>query len=253
MFAFDVVTAYLLIVGLLTLLIVVLVWQRQRAQKPLAVWLSAALLGVVLGSVGSYGVMRTMGFQLARAQSVVDLPPSVTAIDAPVASAASMGGSPMSGGAPGAMGMGGGMGGGRPGMGGPRPKRDLASLVRKLDLLTGDIAVVLTSDQAAGLQGALADIEKAESLSDDDAQAKHDAILTLLDDEQKARLEKIGLPRPPRGMGGGPGGSGGPGGGMGGPPAEAENPFTGETESQALASLRTRLQPPAPADGAQPK
>lgn len=118
------------------------------------------------------------------------------------------------------------------GMGrGPRPKRELTDLVRKITLLTGDIQISLSSEQAATLAAALKDIEKPETMSDDEAKAKHEALLGLLDDNQKARLEAIGLPRGPR-----PGG-----GGSSGPPAEDANPFADETSSAALETLRQRL------------
>ena len=137
------------------------------------------------------------------------------------------------------------MGGPRP----PRPKRDLTSLVRKLDLLTGDVSITLSDEQAASLGGCLADVEKAESMSDDDAQAKHEELLALLDEDQKSRLDAIGLPRRrsggPGGPGGAPGGRGGPGGGPGGPgggeQAEDANPFQEESNAQAITSLRERF------------
>ena len=127
--------------------------------------------------------------------------------------------------------MGGGMMGG--GMGGPNPKRDLTTLVRKLSLLTGKIQITLTAEQAASVTTALADIETSEKMSDDDAKAKYDALMALLDDDQKSTLDAIGLPRPrgPGGFGGGMGGPGagmgGPGGGMGGPGAGMSGPGGG--------------------------
>ena len=135
--------------------------------------------------------------------------------------------------------------------GGPRPKRDLTNLVRKIDLLTGDVGIALSDDQAASLIAALAEVESAETMSDDDAQAKHDQILKLLDEGQQSKLDVVGLPRRPRGGGrpggGGPGGGGpgggGPGGGGPGGPEQAEdaNPFQEETNAEALDRLRQKF------------
>jgi hypothetical protein len=120
----------------------------------------------------------------------------------------------------------GGMGGGGMGMGGmggmgmgPRPKRDLTTLVRKIDLLTGDIAVTLSAEQTVAVNDCLKDLEKPAKMSDDEAKAKHDKLLALFNDAQKARFEAIGLPRPaPRAGGaGGPSGPGGMAGMAGGP------------------------------------
>jgi hypothetical protein len=240
-FGFEVLPAYLLVVGLLTFFVAVILWQRQRTGKTVAVWLSAGILGILLGSVGSYALVRWAGYH------VVPVPirlaageADFSASDEEEAAATEEGGEQGGSGEREGRGSGGG-GGMRGGMGGemfgtPRPKRDLTTLVRKIELLTGDVALTLTPDQATALIESLGDIEKAEAILDEEAQAKHDEILALLDDGQKLHLEAISLPRAARG---GPGG-GGPGGG--GPPAEPDNPFQDEATSQALASLRQRFQ-----------
>ena len=137
--------------------------------------------------------------------------------------------------------MGGGMGGG---MGGPNPKRDLTVLVRKIDLLTGDIGLELSQEQSKSVSAALADVEKADEISDEDAKTKHDDIMTLLDDSQKSQLDAVGLPRPQRGAGGGS--PGGP------PPAAPANPFRDELNSAALKNLRQRFGAEAPKSDAAP-
>jgi hypothetical protein len=239
-FGFDAISAYLLVVALLTLLIAVLVWQRHRTQKTIAVWFWAALIGIVLGSAGSYAFLALKGYTVQK------LPP-----EADMAFLADGGGgeeSPdMGGGMPGMGGEGrGGGGGGMPGGGGggPRPKRDLTTLVQKIDLLTGDIALAISDEQAASLTVALAGIDEAETMSDDEAQAKHDAIVALLDDTQKARLDAVGIPRQ-RGSGGPGGGGRGAGGPGGGPeaerPAPDANPFRDEAIASALDHLRQRF------------
>jgi len=241
------------------------VWQPFRSQRTINVWLASAVVGVLLGSTGSYAVMRLKGYELAKS------PPPVKGGSAATLSAG--GGMPgMSGGMGGMKGMpgmGGGMGGmkGMPGMGGggPRPKRDLTTLVQKLDLLTGDIGITLTAEQAARVNGCLKDVEKPAKMSDDQAKAKHDQLMAMLNETQKARLDAIGLPRPARGGGPGMGGGmPGMGGGMpgmgGGMPGmmgagaapkqdEDQNPFQQDAEGKAVKSLRDRLAP----KGAAPK
>lgn len=252
MLGMELTTAYLLIVAIATLLVASLVWARQRGGKPLAGWAAASLLGILLGSIGSFAVMRQSGYTIERAPVETYNMPVVGMAGEGGGGAAGPSGPEMMGGGPGG-GMMGGMGGGMMGggMGGPRapqPKRELTMLVRKLDLLTGDIGITLTADQQQALGEALAGVEEAEAMSDDDAKAKQELILAVLDDEQEGRLNAIGLPRPTGGMGGG--GMGGPGGGMGGMGGGGqapENPFQQETEGKALASLRQKLGAETPA------
>jgi len=196
----DTIGLGIVLVTLVTLMFAVLILQRQRTQKTIAVWLAAGLVGILLGSAGTLGALRVMG-----ARQLAAAPPDESASETAAASAAM----PTPGGGAGEMraGMRGGPGGGMGGMGGvPNPKRELTTLVRKVDLLTGRIGIDLNQEQGASLAAALADVEKAEELTDDDAKAKHEAILALLDEGQKSQLDAIGLPRPPRGSGGGPGG-----------------------------------------------
>jgi hypothetical protein len=244
MFGIDVITSYLLVIALATLLLAVLVWQTHRSGRTVIVWLASSVLGLVLGSIGSYAIMCTLGYQVSPA------PP-------PVASPAPSGGPMGSGmgkmGMGGSMGMGksdmgGGMGMGMSGMGGmgaPQSKRDLTTLVRKIDLLTGDIAITLTSQQAAAISECLKDVEKSAKMSDDEAKAKHDKLLAIFTDAQKDRFNGIGLPRPAAPSDGGGGGMMGMGGmmGKGGDPKQDQdqNPFQQEPTDKALKSLRDRL------------
>jgi hypothetical protein len=131
--------------------------------------------------------------------------------------------------------------GGMQGFGGPRgssPRRDLVSTVRKLDLLTGDVAVTLDGDQAAALVTLLDGIETAETMTDEEAQAKQEGVLALLTDEQKARLDAIGLPR--TSFGGRGDGSPRPGEGGAGSTPDA-NPLKQEVSAEAVARLRVRF------------
>ncbi|MFH1918392.1 MAG: hypothetical protein ABIP48_00680 [Planctomycetota bacterium] len=245
MFGIHPLSVYLLAVGLATLLMAVLVLQSPRSGKMVVVWLLSAVVGILLGSTLPLAACYLANYEITLGK-IIPMPEGAMDEGAGAPPMEGMGGMP---------GMGGGMGMG--GMGGgpsePRPKRDLTNVVRKLSLLTGDVAIALSDEQAASLASCLADLEKAESMSDDDAQAKHDELLALLDDDQKARLDAIGLPRPPRGGAGGPGGGmgspGGPGG-MGGPggPGQAEdaNPFQEEANAEALGVLRERFAPGSP-------
>ena len=126
------------------------------------------------------------------------------------------------------------MGGGG---GQPQPKRQLTTLVRKLELLTGDVAITLSPEQTTAIQTALNELIAIEKLTDDEAKDKHEKLLALLDEKQQAKQEAIGLPFR-RG-----GGGGGMGGGMGGgaPPDPDANPFADEANAKALKSLHERL------------
>jgi hypothetical protein len=229
----DTIGLGIVVVMLVALMFAVLMLQRQRSQKTISIWFGSVVVGLLLGSALTLGLLRlgvlrqfqagAAGFPIATFVEVSDTP------------------SPDDGGGMGSGGMGGGgmgsggMGGG--GMGGPNPKRDLTTLVRKLDLLTGDIKITLTAEQSDAVTTALADIEETEEMSDEDAEAKYDVLLAQLDDDQRSRLDAIGLPRPQRG-------SGGPGGGSDGAMAAADNnPFQQEANAEALTRLRQRIAP----------
>ena len=227
----DTIGLGIVIVMLVTLMFAVLIMQRQRSQKTIVLWLGAGFVGLLLGSAVTLGALRLSGYNQASKLA------AASAAGGEAASASSPSGSmgASMGSGMGGSGMGGGgMGGG--GMGGPNPKRDLTVLVRKIDLLTGDIGLKLSPEQSKSVSTALADVEKADEMSDEDAQAKHDEILALFDDGQKSQLDGVGLPRPQRGAGGG--GPGGP------PPAPPANPFQDEANSAALKNLRQRFDAP---------
>jgi len=246
MFGIHLISVYLFAVGLLTLLVLVLVWQKQRSGKTIVVWLTSAVVGMLLGSVGSVAIVCLAGYHIDVMPGRPEIFPAAPVPgtgEVAMDDMSRMGGPGMGG--PGMGGMG--MGGGRP----PRPKRDLTTLVRKIDLLTGDVGLALSDEQVGSLLGCLADLETAEAMSDDDAQAKHDEILAMLDEDQQSCLDAISLPRRRPGGFGGPGGPGGGGmggpggGGMGGPgggeQAEDVNPFQEESNAEALTHLRERF------------
>jgi hypothetical protein len=239
MFGIDMITSYLLVIGLLTLFVAVLVWQRHKSEKKITLWLASGAVGVLLGSIASYGAVSLLGYTVEKdyRRTWPAVEPAEGEEEEDEYAEAGMG-----------EGMGGGTGGGmggRGGFGGPRPKRDLTNLVRKLELLTGDVAITLSSEQASALATCLADLEKEETMSDDNAQAKHDELLAIMDEDQQSRLKAVGLPRSfgrggagGRGGGGGGGGRGGPGGGE---QDEDANPFQQDPNAKALAGLRQRL------------
>lgn len=218
-FGYDANATFILTIALLSMLGTVLVWQKQRTGKTIHVWFWSAFFGVLLGCTGTYALTRITQVKLLQASATS------------VASESEDATPPAAGGSEGAMAGPGGRTepGGR--FGGPRPKRDLTSLVRKVALLTGDVEIVLSAPQASALVAALEDVESSKTMSDDEAQAKHDELLALFDNDQKTLLDAVALPR--RRPSGGPGSFE--------RPAEDANPFEQEVNSAALDVLRNRF------------
>lgn len=217
-------------------------------QKPLPGWFASGVLGAVLGGGIAFLALHFYGYHLKVATPEARQRPE--GAPGPTMGPGALGG-----------GSGGGMGGGMGGGGGGGEKRNLTSLVGKLDLLSQGVRVELTGEQAAALREKLTALNEAETMTGDDAQEQLEAIEGILTDEQKATLASIDLPRGGRGGGGagrgGPGGPGGPTppggggpGGPGGPPgmggpgggANDDNPFKSEANSQHLTDLLERLQ-----------
>lgn len=203
-------------------------------KRTVDVCLVSGLVGIMLGSL-PFAIARLKGYELTKSES----PGSGASAQGPGSCGQPPAICPMTGGP-------------RPGtVSKPRPKRDLTTLVQKLNLLTGDIGITLTAEQAAAVNACLGDVEKSAPMSDDDAKAKHDQLLAVLNENQKARLAAIELPQPAS--------SGGPGmmwpttgkpkpamPGMmaGGPPVwedANENPFQQAAAGKALKSLHERL------------
>src|SRR5205807_5943558 len=125
-----------------------------------------------------------------------------------------------------AKGKGGGGGGGR---GGPRPKKQLATLVDKLDVLTSKpLAIELSPEKKTKVGELLKGLDQKADLTDEEAKEKLDSLLDQVKD-QKSTLEAAGYRWPGEGGGGGRGGT---------PPA---NPFKEEANSQHLKALQERL------------
>jgi hypothetical protein len=124
---------------------------------------------------------------------------------------------------------GGGKGAGGGGQRGPSPKAQLAQLVAKLDVLTGQsLHVDLTPEQKKQTKDLLAGLAEKDAITDDEAKEKFDALVKLLDANKKT-LENAGFR---------PGGAGGGGGPMGPPPA---NPFKEGEGAEHLKSLQATL------------
>lgn len=230
MFGVEAVSSYVLTLGLLTVFALIWVTRQQKTKQDATTWLVSGIVGVLLGAAGAMAGTYALGYQVTE-------PPPVAATNNSPPAAPTMGG----GGAPPAAGGGGmgGMGGGMMGMmgggQGPRPKQQLTSLVRKLELLTGDIALNLTDEQRQAIAKQLDEFAELQTLTDDEAEKKYKDLLAVFDDGQKAKQDAIGLPR------GGFGGGGGGFGGGGTPTPPDANPFESETNANALKSLRERL------------
>ena len=247
------------------------------ASNSVPTWIASGILGLAIGAGGMY-----LGLQfVAPAKPESDItkkgsgpggrplpgePGGGPAAGGPGGGAG--GGSGM-GGMGGMGGGGGGMGGGGGGMGGGGGKRNLTSLVGKLELLSRadlNLHVELDAEQAKKVAAKLEEINKAEKMTAEEAQAHLEALETLLTAEQKTTLGLVSLPfgRPGGGGGGGglgaagrPGGAGAPpplpgapggapplggAGGMGGGSPD-ENPFTQEANQKRLKDLLSRLAP----------
>ena len=227
---FNATGAYVLVVGLASVFVLILLLQKQRGGKEVSLWLFSGLVGALLGAAGAMAVATYRGFSLQRTAIQFDLASGDLAETEDPGMMGGMGGEP---GGPGGPGGGGGFGGQRT----IPPKRQLTTLVRKLELLTGDIALTLSEDQAATICEMLAVAEAAETMTDEEAQEKYDALLGVLNEDQAAKQEKIRLARSTGGGGGG--GSGG----MGGAEEEDENanPFKEAPNAEAAAALSQRL------------
>ena len=231
-------------------------------------WIAAGLLGLAIGIGGTVLTMQGLGYTTEKHE----LTPASKA-SGPSPSPSPAGG----GGAPPAMGLGGGGMGGMMGGGGGAPgKRNLTSLVGKLELLSRpslNLHVELSAEQAKSIAAKLAELDKSEKMTADEADEHLAALEELLTPEQKETLGLVGLPfgRPGGGAAGRPGagapgsgapapgapGSGAPG--AGGPPGGSPdaNPFAQETNQKRLRDLLGRLAPgsneaPAPSKGAAP-
>lgn len=229
-----------LVLTLVTLLAATLLLWKQRSPKAAGYWFVSGIIGILLGAAGAAATVQVMGYTLTR----VYVNPAVAADGSAIAAlpaTADSGGQGSDSRGPGGMGMGGGDEMGGPGMrgagtgaAGNAAKRQLTTLVRKIHLLTGDIAITLTDDQKGRLAELLGPARIQPTMTDEQATALHDDVLAVLDDAQLARQESVALPR--GGGAGGPGASGGPG-----PQDEDANPFQQPQNAQPLEELMARV------------
>lgn len=226
----DSLSSYVLTLGLLTIFVLIWVTRQQKTKQDALVWLTSGVVGVLLGAAGALAAASALGYQVKKSepQAVADSNPAT-----PPTMGGPGGGAPGAPGGGGMMGMGGMGGGMMGGMGqGPRPKQQLTNLVRKLELLTGDLTLNLTDEQRQMLGKQLDEFAELKTLTDEEAEKKYNDLLALFDEGQKAKQDAIGLPF--RRGGGGFGGGGAP------QPPDS-NPFESETNANALKSLRERL------------
>jgi hypothetical protein len=225
MFGLDAVNSYFVVVAMAALLVAVLVWQPHRSQRTVVVWLASGVVGVVLGSAASYAGMRLAGYEVTKALPSSPATNAAAFTPSGMEGMASMKGMPEMGES-----------------GCPMAKGYLKTIVQKLDLLTGDVGITLTAEQAASVSDCLRDVETPAKMSNGDAKAKYHQLLNLLNANQKARLAAIGLPQPGSD---GPGmGSGMPcmmGGGVAAKQNEPPNPCLQDAEAKAFRSLRERF------------
>lgn len=220
---------YVGLLAIFSIFLVVMLTLKKQSAKALQIGLTAGLIGIFVGVAGIAAGTKMLGY-------------SLNAPEDPNASGPPGGGGEMGGGGGGGFGGGGGGGapggsrggGGGGGRGGfqPSPTRDLTTLVRELDLLTGDVKITLSAEQAKSVKALLVGIKELPAVEDDAAKQILDEIMGKLTDEQKAKLEAISLPRT-RGAGGFGGG-----GGDSGP----TNPFiSDESAKKAWEDLHGRL------------
>ena len=123
-------------------------------------------------------------------------------------------------------GAGGKMGGGR----GPSARGQLITLITKLDVLTNaPLSVTLADDQKTAVAEQIKGLEAMNSLPDDEAQKRFDALIEILTNH-KDTLVAVGVRWP---------GGAGPGGGGFQPPSG--NPFKDEPNAKVLKALQDRL------------
>lgn len=233
-----------------------------QGSKGVPAWLAAGLLGAAIGAGAGTLITYNLRFD----------PELYDPITAPPDSSGGRGGPPGGGGAGGMAGMmgmmggggaggggGGGMGmmgGGMGGGGGPRPKRDLTSMVGKLTVASKGIHFELTPEQMEKLSTRVSELEKAEKMTDEDAEQAIEDLRGILTEEQVDVLASFELPRPRTG-GPSPASAsvaGGPPEGAAGaaPPPADENPFKQEANQKRLDDLRQVLKPKANAPAENP-
>lgn len=179
------------------------------------------VVGIGLGSVGTMAVEASKNKQGKKEDGeVADTPDGGETKAPPKFPGAGKGGKGGFGGGKG--GFGGGKGGG---MFKVSSRNQLAGLVVKLDQLTQKpLTVSLSAEQRGKLAALLEGLDKEETLSEDEAKKRLDAILEIVKDDRKT-MEAAGYRWP------------GEGGGFR-RPSDAPNPFK-EEENDAVGALKS--------------
>lgn len=214
----DVISIYILTLALLAMVFGVIVNHRQKNGKTVSIWFVSVVLGLLLGASGALGFCYFLGYEVVEQLELPD--PKKTSSDEPEpgreddpAGRESRGGGP------------------RRGSSRQAPARSqLAMLVRKIDLLTGDIVIHWSEEQAQQLHLLLKEIEAAETLSNEDAKRNYDALLALMEDSQRSKTEAVSLPV--RNRRGGENASAG---------QDETNPFRDGSNANAIQALLRRL------------
>jgi hypothetical protein len=221
--------SYLILGGVAVILIALLFYLLPISKTKMPAILASSLGALALGTGLGMVAMAGFGYRLP-APKASTAGSEETTIDPRTKSMQSMlkgKGGDMAKGSGGGMSKGGATKGGR----GPAPsaKSQLASLVAKLDLLTGK---ALTLDLSKGEKGKVAEqlkgLEESKELSEDEAKQKLDTLLDVLK-SHKETFEAAGYRWP-----------GQPDGGSR-PAAGAGNPFQEKENAQHLKSLQGRL------------
>lgn len=226
-------SAFLAGIGVLVLLAALILRSVTPGNAQLPGWFAGGVVGIFLGAVAAVSTGHLLGY--VKPVPGAGVPPLV------VSTGMGGGGGPPGGGM-------GGMGGGMMGMGsgGAGSARTLTALVGKLNLLCDGVRIELSPDQQVALAGLLTDLDAPQELAAADADARREALESVLTVEQRATIESIELPRARPGGGSGGGGPGGmgmamTGGGPGGMAPDNKNPFQEGINAQRLNALRSRL------------
>ena len=243
------------LLGLALMLLLVSAFGGQQGVRKRIGVMCGGLFGVLLGTVALVIGEVVISPETGPSLDVTAGEPSPDEARKAAGGGGMMGG--MGGGGGGMMGGmgggggGGGMMGGRGGGSRESGKRDLTTLVRKLELLTGEVSVKLSEEQIVSVTKKLVALGGEKSLNEEQAKAAYEELQELLTDVQQEQLKKISLPRSRGGRRGGGFGGGGrsgppPGaqtgdGGSGEAEQEEGNPFTESANGKALLAFLERF------------
>ena len=214
----DVISIYILTIALVAMVFGVIVNHRQKNAKTISIWFVSVVLGLLLGASGAVGLCYFAGYEVAKR---LELPnPRETSTEESESVSEDRPAGRESGG----------RGAGRESSRQIPARSQLAVLVRKIDLLTGDIVIHWSEEQAKQLHGLLKEIEAAETISNEDAKTNYEALMALMEDSQKSKAAAVSLPVRNR-RGGGSASAG----------EDETNPFRDGSNAKAIQDLLRRL------------